>query len=98
MKRTIVYALLIFAFLTTPGTVHSVTMDAFLQQVQDTHPFFKKESLSSDIEIKKQERFQGDKDWTVRSTPYYAHHSVCTPGIIYSKLSVSQVCDLCLCA
>jgi outer membrane protein TolC len=80
MGRTIICGLLIFAFLTTPGTVHSVTMDAFLQQVQDTHPFFKKESLSSDIERKKQEQFLGDKDWTVRSTPYYAHQESVSAG------------------
>ena len=80
MGRTIICGLLIFAFFTTPGTVHSVTMDDFLQQVQDTHPFFKKESLSSDIERKKQERFLGDKDWTVRSTPYYAHQESVSAG------------------
>jgi outer membrane protein TolC len=73
MKRIILYWLLIFVFLPSLAFSQNVTMDDFFQQVRKSHPFFKKEALSSDIERKKQERFLGDQDWIVRSNPYYAH-------------------------
>ncbi len=69
-----------FLFHSFPGKAQSVTMEDYLQQVQESHPFFKKESLTSDIERKEQERFLGGEDWVVRSSPYYAHQESASAG------------------
>jgi outer membrane protein TolC len=41
--------------------------------VQETHPFFRKEALSLEIERQEQNKFLGDQDWIVRARPFYAH-------------------------
>ncbi len=81
MRQLILYWLLIFVFLPSLAIAQTViTLEDFFQQVQASHPFFKKEALSSDIERKEQERFLGDQDWVVRSNPYYAHEESAKVG------------------
>jgi outer membrane protein len=73
MRRIILYWLLIFIYLPPVAIAQTITINDFFQRVQKQHPFFKKEALSSDIELKEQERFLGDQDWVIRSQPFYTH-------------------------
>ena len=65
----IIFLLLIFHF----SNGQTITMNEYLELVKKSHPFFLKESLSSEIEIKKQARFLGSHDWFIRSSPFYLH-------------------------
>ncbi len=59
----------------------TITMADFLKSVQESHPFFVKESLSSEIEKKAQERFLGSQDWSISSLPYYVYQKPVGSGI-----------------
>jgi len=48
-------------------------MKEFLESVEQNHPFFVKESLSTAIQIKEHERYLGAQDWSIKSSPYYIH-------------------------
>lgn len=73
MIRTIIcFFLALFCF-PSVAISQTITLDDFLKQVRENHPFFLKESLTKDIELKKQERFLGDQDWVIRANTFYAH-------------------------
>lgn len=55
----------------TTGHSQTITLENFLALVRQNHPFFEKEALSSEIEMKLQERFLGNEDWVVSSSPFY---------------------------
>ncbi|VAX20592.1 hypothetical protein MNBD_NITROSPINAE04-2536 [hydrothermal vent metagenome] len=57
----------------SPAAAEALTLERFLNEIRENHPFFVKEALSSDIEKKKQEKFLGDEDWLVRSSPFFSH-------------------------
>ncbi len=65
--------LLIIIFLPSLTAAHTMTFSDYLRQVQETHPFFKKEAISLDIERQEQKRFLGEEDWIVRAAPFFAH-------------------------
>lgn len=73
MIRIIIYCFLVLVCLPSFAFAQSVTLNDFLKQVRENHPFFKKEALTSDIELKKQESFLGDQDWVVRANTFYEH-------------------------
>ncbi len=56
-------------------TVYSqtITLDDFLAKVQEDHPFFTREALSSDIEKKNEVRFLGNQDWLFSTAPFLRH-------------------------
>ncbi|VAX21888.1 hypothetical protein MNBD_NITROSPINAE03-39, partial [hydrothermal vent metagenome] len=56
-----------------PASAEALTLERFLNEIRENHPFFAKEALTSDIEKKQQERFLGDEDWLVQSSPFYSH-------------------------
>lgn len=64
-----------FSLAATAGTIsaETLTLDRFLSNIRTSHPFFNKEALAGDIERKEQEKFLGDEDWLVRSSPFFAH-------------------------
>ncbi len=73
MKLLTVYCLLFVVFLPSLSSAHTMTFNDYLNLVQETHPFFKKEAISLDIERQEQNRFSGDQDWIVRASPFYSH-------------------------
>jgi outer membrane protein TolC len=48
-------------------------MNEYIDLVKTNHPFFKKESLSVDIEKKFAEGLPGAQDWSLSLTPYYSY-------------------------
>ncbi len=59
----------------------TITMNEFFESVQKTHPFFVKESLSSEIETKGRERFLGSQDWVISASPYYTYQKPVSSGL-----------------
>ncbi len=85
MRRIIFYCLLMSVILHFPAFAQTFTMDDFLARVRESHPFFKKEALLSDIERKEQEKFLGDEDWVVRASPFYSHEESAWAGSFFPK-------------
>lgn len=48
-----------------------LTLDAYVERVRDTHPFFAKEDLAGDIERQRQQGLLGAEDWSVFAEPSY---------------------------
>jgi len=64
-----------------------ITLPELVESVQKTHPFFVKESLSSEIELKLQDGYLGTQDWVIRSSPYYTYQEPVSSGLgVPSKL------------
>ncbi|MDH4184361.1 MAG: TolC family protein [Nitrospinota bacterium] len=74
MKRLIFASLIIFSWagagLAQPM---EITMDAYLLKVRQSHPFFRKEALTVDVERQAQERLTGEEDWVLSAAPSYTH-------------------------
>jgi outer membrane protein TolC len=62
-------------------SVEAIDLDTFLDLAQERHPFFRKESITPDIEKQQLERFVGDEDWILRSTPSYSHFESVSQGL-----------------
>lgn len=73
MKFKIFFGIIFIPLFYELGNAQTITMSEFLQSVKQSHPFFAKESLSSEIEMKGQERYLGSKDWSISSSPFYIH-------------------------
>lgn len=58
-----------------------ITLPDLIESVQKTHPFFTKESLSSEIGIKTQQGYLGMQDWVIRSSPYYTYQEPANSGL-----------------
>jgi len=61
--------------LVTPGLIVAETLSIknFLEQVQQNHPFFKKESLNPEILKTQQKALLGGEDWRVNATTSLTH-------------------------
>lgn len=68
--RVIANALVIVVIGLTDAWGESITVDDFLSQVRQRHPFFIEQSLQPEIDAYEQERFLGDTDWILRSSPF----------------------------
>jgi outer membrane protein TolC len=73
MIKTVILLLLLFVCFSYPAAAETLTLNDFYKQVLSKHPFFKKQSLSAEIERKEQEKSLGDQDWVIRAKPFYAH-------------------------
>lgn len=81
MSRRIVFCVLIVSFFSLFGYAQTVTMSEFLESMQQSHPFFVKESLSPQIEMKGQERYLGAQDWSISVSPYYVYQKPASSGL-----------------
>ncbi len=66
----VIFLVLLLAQLSHAQTI---TMDEFLESVKESHPFFAKEALSPEIEMRAKERFLGAQDWSISSSPFFIH-------------------------
>ena len=71
MKSWIVTSLIAVALL-SPSDVFSqkVTLSEYLDEVKQRHPFFAAQAMQSDVETLERDRFVGDKDWVLQSSPF----------------------------
>ena len=60
-------------FILQTGVTQTISLNEFLDAVQQTHPFFEKESLTVDIAIESQKRYLGDKNWIIESSPFLSY-------------------------
>ena len=51
----------------------TINLDEFLNQLQQTHPFFEKEKLTAQIEKEEQDSYLGAQDWNIISSTNFAH-------------------------
>ncbi len=68
-------------FFTQITNAQTIGMSDFFESVQRSHPFFVKESLSVQIEMKGQERYLGDQDWSISVSPYYTYQKPVSSGL-----------------
>ena len=61
----------LFVFYPVSIYAETITFERYLSLVQERHPFFKKEALTTDIEKQRQGGLLGDQDWVLRATPSY---------------------------
>lgn len=59
----------------------TISLAAFLSRVQTTHPFFRKEALTTDIEIEQQLSYLGAEDWRLQTTPSFSHFEPTNRGL-----------------
>lgn len=46
----------------------TINLNEFLNQLQQTHPFFEKEKLTAQIEKEEQDSYLGAQDWNIISS------------------------------
>jgi len=91
MKSLIMMVILILCCVQT-GISQTISLDEFLDMVQQDHPFFKKESLSVSINVESQKRYLGDKDWVIESSPFISYEDKSNiTSSTYDKLSQIQL-------
>jgi outer membrane protein TolC len=54
----------------------TITLDEYLHQIQETHPFFVKESLSVEIKSVAQQGLLGAEDWNLSGSSSYSHQKL----------------------
>lgn len=71
MKSWIVTSLIAVALL-SPSDVFSqkVTLSEYLDEVKQRHPFFAAQAMQPDVETLERDRFVGEKDWVLQSSPF----------------------------
>lgn len=85
MKVKIFYGIIFIPLFFQLGNAQTITMSEFLESVKQNHPFFVKESLSSEIEMRGQERFLGSQDWGISSSPFYIHQKTISTSAFYAE-------------
>ena len=90
MKNSLWLGLMLMLFLASPAgaeaisaetiSAETIALDEFLQRIQETHPFFEKESLSVEIESITQQGLLGAEDWNLTGTSYYSHQKLLASG------------------
>jgi outer membrane protein TolC len=76
VKTKFFLAILLIFFFVSLGHAQSITLDEFLDKIQQSHPFFVKESLSVEIENTAQQGLLGAEDWTVSGTSFFTHQKL----------------------
>jgi outer membrane protein TolC len=74
------------------GEAQTISLEEFLSTVKQNHPFFEQESLSVNISVESQNRYLGDKDWIIESSPFISYEN--RTGLFnttYDKLSQVQI-------
>jgi outer membrane protein TolC len=54
----------------TNGYSQTITLDEYLNDVKERHPFFAAQSMQPEIEASQRDRFLGEKDWVLTSSPF----------------------------
>ena len=72
-RRQLSYVLILACVGIASAEEDRISLDAYLEQVQQDHPFFRAEALSGDIALKEQARLAGAEDWVVSATPSYTY-------------------------
>lgn len=85
MKVSVFSSIVLISLSVRISYAQNITMKDFFESVQKTHPFFVKESLSAEIEMKKQERLLGSQDWIISSSPYYMYQKPVSSGLGYPE-------------
>jgi hypothetical protein len=82
MKYTRRYLLTLVAFLGAMSLLQAqtITLDEFLNQLQQAHPLFEKERLTVQIDREEQAGYLGAQDWLISSGPYYTRLNPLPPG------------------
>ena len=73
MNVRLLCGLMALPLLVQIGHAETVTLEEFLENIQQTHPLFAREALSPEIQMRARERFLGAEDWIVSSSPFYAY-------------------------
>ena len=73
MNFRILWLTLLGLLTALPCHSQTITLDEFLLKIRQTHPFFVKESLSVEIEVKAQQRYLGARDWNLSAAPFFSH-------------------------
>ena len=81
MKRSLFCGIIFFSIFILFGNAQTITLSEFFDSIKQTHPFFAKEALSSEIEIKGQERYLGVQDWIISASPYYNYQKPASSGL-----------------
>ena len=73
MIRIKLLTILLLLFMSEVVSANSLTLEQFLTQIVNNHPFFKKETIKPDILKTQQQALLGDEDWYVNATTRLAH-------------------------
>jgi outer membrane protein TolC len=92
MKMFIFMVAMIVLSMPQSGAAETISLEEFLSTVKNNHPLFEQESLSVDISVESQNRYLGDKDWIIESSPFISYEN--RTGLFnttYDKLSQLQL-------
>ncbi|MGD8414330.1 MAG: TolC family protein [Candidatus Latescibacterota bacterium] len=74
MIRSLIFVVVFIASAApVAGLAGDLTLDAYLDRVQSTHPFFSAERLQPQIELERNKRFIGRQDWRLLADGRYQH-------------------------
>jgi outer membrane protein TolC len=76
MKLRFLWMMMICLITPHPCYSQTITLEDFLHRIQETHPFFEKESLSVEIENMAQQALLGDEDWNLSGTSFFTHQKL----------------------
>jgi len=92
MKMFIFMVVMIVLSMPQSGAAETISLEEFLSTVKNNHPFFEQESLSVDVSVESQNKYLGDKDWIIESSPFISYEN--RTGLFnttYDKLSQLQL-------
>jgi len=76
VKTQCIFTVLLALFSVSIGQAQSITLEDYLDRIQQSHPFFAKESLSVEIENTAQQALLGAEDWTLSGTSFFTHQKL----------------------
>jgi outer membrane protein TolC len=78
----------VFCIPLTAGA-ESITLEDFLNRIQQRHPFFEKESISVEIDHKARQGLLGAEDWQISGTTFLSHQKLIpTSSFIADRIDV----------
>ena len=72
MFKIAVRSLIFWSFLAGTVQAQTISLESFLELVQSNHPFFEKEDILPEIEMKDRESLLGAEDWLITASAHVA--------------------------
>jgi outer membrane protein TolC len=73
VRIRLIESIILVLLVSRAASGQTITLDGFLDEVRDDHPFFTKQQLNTEIAVKERDSYLGARDWTLTSSPYYVY-------------------------
>ena len=89
MRCFVIFSLLMMLIMPARAYAESISLESFLDRIQERHPFFEKESLSVEIDQRAQQSLLGAKDWQMSGSTFLSHQKLIpTSSFVADRIDV----------